>query len=164
MTGDRAPAGDTPMHGAHVIPDEVPEGTVPPSASMRTPEPTGDLRERLATALYRRLREQVGPDVGAQIRAEAKADDLVDAVLPVVEAWAAEIFTTERRREPDSLTVYPAHEGLYGRCGTCDQIRWQTEFHEEGRGAGKRSSHCGCCTHAHDLEPGGHEITRGESR
>lgn len=47
------------------------------------------LRDQITEALYRRLREQIGSDAGAQIRAEAKADDLADALLPVVDAETA---------------------------------------------------------------------------
>lgn len=49
------------------------------------------LRDRIEHALYRRLCEQVDLSVpGAGVRAEARAADLADAVLPVVEAWVAE--------------------------------------------------------------------------
>lgn len=33
---------DTPAHGVHVVRGEVPEGVVPPSTSMRPPEPAAD--------------------------------------------------------------------------------------------------------------------------
>lgn len=73
--------------------------------------PVGDLRERLAEALYRRLREQVGSDAGAQIRAEAKAADLVDAVLPVVEAETAAL---RQRAEEAERQRDTAREALAG--------------------------------------------------
>jgi hypothetical protein len=63
----------------------------------------------------------------------------------------------------DSLTVYPPHEGFYGRCDVCDRIRWATEIYTNGRGSPHRAQHCACCTHPHDLKSGGHTIpTRGK--
>ena len=57
------------------------------------------------------------------------------------------------------LTVYPPNEILYGRCETCREVRHETESgpyrYPE---AMKRSLHCGCCTHPHNLPPGGHDI------
>ena len=61
-----------------------------------------------------------------------------------------------------SLTVYPANEILYGRCGTCGQVRWSAELSYWTQQDGwmpKRSDHCGCCTHPHDLVPGGRDFT-----
>lgn len=70
---------------------------------MPEPEPPRlpDLRDQIAEALYRRLREQVGSDMGSQIRAEAKADDLTDAVMHVIEAamLAIEVDATQRADE-----------------------------------------------------------------
>lgn len=54
------------------------------------------------------------------------------------------------------LTVYPASEILYGRCEKCRTVRHATESWEPAR-----STHCACCTHPHDLAPGGHVIAGG---
>lgn len=64
--------------------------------------------------------------------------------------------------DTDALTVYPPIEGFDGRCDTCGQIRWETQIHAFHRGSARRSKHCGCCTHPHDLEPGGHTIPHRE--
>lgn len=56
------------------------------------------------------------------------------------------------------LTVYPPNVILYARCETCAQVRWTTEHSPAGSRATKRSLHCGCCTHPHDLPPGGHVL------
>lgn len=61
-------------------------------------------------------------------------------------------------RELKTFTIYPANSKLYGRCGTCKQAMWEVEYHDEFVGyAPRRSAHCGCCTHAHDLRSGGHD-------
>jgi hypothetical protein len=59
--------------------------------------------------------------------------------------------------ELDGLTIYSPNERLYGRCGTCGEERWATDFHTGGRGEPARSQHCGCCTHRHNLPNGGHD-------
>lgn len=65
--------------------------------------------------------------------------------------------------DTDSLTVYPANELFYGRCDTCGQVRWGTEIYTNGHGSPHPARHCDCCTHPHDLKPGGHTIpTRGK--
>lgn len=62
------------------------------------------------------------------------------------------------------LTVYPPNETLYGRCGTCGQVKHSTELWDNQgplRDTGydaERSYHCGCCAHPHNLDPGGHEL------
>jgi hypothetical protein len=58
----------------------------------------------------------------------------------------------------DQLTVYPANVILYGKCETCGQVRWETEFSPAGSCDEKRSVHRGCCAHPHDLPPGGHVL------
>ena len=61
-----------------------------------------------------------------------------------------------------SLTVYPANETLYGCCETCGRVFWSTELSHWSHGKGWdaiRALHCGCCTHPHDLAPGGHDFT-----
>jgi hypothetical protein len=60
------------------------------------------------------------------------------------------------------LTVYPPNEILYGRCETCGQVRWGTEMFSLRYRSQSGTTHCGCCTHAHDLPPGGHHITDRE--
>jgi hypothetical protein len=62
----------------------------------------------------------------------------------------------------DSLIVYSPNECMYGRCDTCNTVKWHTEIYTGHYGSPRRSAHCGCCTHPHDLKPGGHNIpTRG---
>ena len=64
--------------------------------------------------------------------------------------------------EPETgwdLTVYPPNELVYGRCETCGEIRWSTEMFSLRSRSKKRAMHCGCCTHPHDLAPGGHHIS-----
>jgi len=56
------------------------------------------------------------------------------------------------------LTVYPPNVRLYDQCETCGQVRWVTERRPAGSRDEKRSLHCGCCAHPHDLPPGGHEL------
>jgi hypothetical protein len=57
------------------------------------------------------------------------------------------------------FTIYPPHERFYGRCDTCHEVRWQVEYHEFDDEAGRyrRTTHCGCCTHRHNLSNGGHD-------
>lgn len=59
--------------------------------------------------------------------------------------------------DTDSLAIYAPH-AFYGFCEACGRTKWQTEIHAFHRGSPRRSTHCGCCTHPHDLEPGGHTI------
>ncbi len=59
--------------------------------------------------------------------------------------------------ELDTITIYPPHERWHGRCDTCNEIRWETEANTGGRGKPRRSTHCGCCTHRHNLPNGGHD-------
>jgi len=61
------------------------------------------------------------------------------------------------------LTVYPANEILYGRCEKCRTVRHATESCPADGPPWEpvRSEHCGCCTHPHDLAPGGHVIAGG---
>jgi len=68
-----------------------------------------------------------------------------------------------QRDDTDHLTVYPPVEKIYGRCDTCGQIRWHTEWHhnvysKDGGWRERRPMHCGCCTHPHDLANGGHTV------
>jgi hypothetical protein len=64
--------------------------------------------------------------------------------------------------DSDSLTVYAPNERMYGRCDTCNAVKWHTEIYTGHCGSPRRSAHCGCCIHPHDLKPGGHNIpTRG---
>jgi hypothetical protein len=61
----------------------------------------------------------------------------------------------------DTLIVYPQH-GIYGECLRCGVPRWETELYHYRTNAARRSSHCRCCTHLHDLEPGSYYVpTRG---
>ncbi len=60
--------------------------------------------------------------------------------------------------DTDHLCIYSPHEGFCGRCEKCGQVRWRTEIYPHHRGSPRRSTHCGCCTHPHDLKPGGHTI------
>jgi len=60
--------------------------------------------------------------------------------------------------DTDALTIYPPHEGFHGRCETCGEVRWKTEIYPFHRGSPRRSLHCACCTHPHDLKPGGATI------
>lgn len=62
------------------------------------------------------------------------------------------------------LTVYPPGEVLYGRCQTCGQVRWGTEMFSNRYRTQTSALHCGCCTHLHDLLPGGHYLTDRERR
>jgi hypothetical protein len=56
------------------------------------------------------------------------------------------------------FTVYPRNEGFYGRCETCGEVRWVTEHDEYAHGdEDRRRYHCACCTHPHNLSPGGHD-------
>ena len=57
------------------------------------------------------------------------------------------------------LTVYPPNEILYGRCEICGDVRHATQLHSLRWRSTSSAMHCGCCTHPHDLEPGGHFIT-----
>ena len=63
------------------------------------------------------------------------------------------------------LGVYPPNEILYGHCSDCGQVRWGTSKSRWGRNGWETtpSEHCACCTHPHDLEPGGHDLPQ-ESR
>jgi hypothetical protein len=60
----------------------------------------------------------------------------------------------------EQVTIYAPNERLYGRCDACGQVKWDTDrYRGDGSGhAPERGSHCGCCTHAHDLPPGGHTL------
>ena len=59
------------------------------------------------------------------------------------------------------LTIYAPNELLWGRCGECGQIRWFTERYPPRYDGGPlKATHCACCTHPHDLGPGGHTIKR----
>ena len=61
-------------------------------------------------------------------------------------------------RELKTFTIYPANATLYGICETCLQPRWEVEHHDEYDGyAPRRSLHCNCCEHSHDLPPGLHD-------
>lgn len=64
----------------------------------------------------------------------------------------------------EQVTIYAPNERLYGRCDACGQVKWDTDrYRGDGIGhATERGSHCGCCTHPHDLPPGGHTL-RGEA-
>lgn len=62
--------------------------------------------------------------------------------------------------DTDSLTIYAPNETMYGRCPVCKDVMWHTEIHAGHRGSSRRSKHCGCCTHPHDLNPGGYTIPR----
>jgi hypothetical protein len=62
------------------------------------------------------------------------------------------------------LTVYPPNEILYGRCETCGQVRWSTEAYSNRYHSQTTAMHCACCSHPHDLEPGGHDFTDREWR
>lgn len=64
---------------------------------------------------------------------------------------------TCNNRDLDTLGIYPPHEKFYGRCDACGEVRWETVFHVGGRGQGRTSTHCGCCTHRHNLPNGGHD-------
>lgn len=64
----------------------------------------------------------------------------------------------------DALIVYPPNERIYGRCEACGRVRWETQIYTDHRGRPHHARHCGCCTHPHDLRPGGHTIpSRGKS-
>ena len=60
-------------------------------------------------------------------------------------------------REMDEIGIYPPHEGFYGRCDRCGEVRWGTDRNIGGCGEPIRKTHCGCCTHLHNLPPGGHD-------
>ena len=57
------------------------------------------------------------------------------------------------------LTVYPPNAILYGTCDTCGQIRWGTERFNLRTREHTHATHCDCCTHPHNLQPGGHHIS-----
>ncbi len=62
--------------------------------------------------------------------------------------------------DAEMVAVFPANERLYGRCDTCGAARWMTDRYQ-GDGAGQdieRATHCGCCSHSHNLPPGGHTL------
>ena len=106
---DRMPTGDAPTHGVHVIPDEIPEGVVPPSTSMHPSAPGGNLRERLANTLHcpvcgvepgeHCLRAREDNRQPHMTRAQA-ADTLLPAVMAAVGAAVAE----EQQRADDRRT------------------------------------------------------------
>lgn len=91
-----------------------------------------------------------GPAKGL-VLAESMADAIIEAL--------ADQRAAQRVRE---LIVYPPVEAVYGRCLTCRTVRWGTD-RGGGRYApgGKCSLHCDCCTHPHDLPPGGHVLPEG---
>jgi hypothetical protein len=80
------------------------------------------------------------------------AESMADAIIEALADQRAALLARE-------LTVYPPVEAVYGRCETCRTVRWGTERGGPGGGTTwKRSLHCGCCTHPHDLLPGGHVL------
>ena len=60
-------------------------------------------------------------------------------------------------RDLDTLSIYPPNAKLYGTCATCGTVRWDTEKYTGGRGEPRRTTHCDCCTHRHNLPAGGHD-------
>lgn len=83
------------------------------------------------------------------------AESMADAIIAALAGQRRALLARE-------LTVYPPVEAVYGRCPTCRTVRWETH-RGGGRYApgGKCSMHCGCCTHPHDLPPGGHVLPEG---
>lgn len=124
--------------GCEMVGDQSPQIMEPGRATNLTWLPLDDLRTRqdLFPPL-RSLLERMAHDAEHERQVRAKVAE-------------------EQAREPDTLVVYPANEILYGRCETCGEIRWHTELTRH-RQQPIRSKHCGCCTHPHDLERGGHE-------
>ncbi|OLT13039.1 hypothetical protein BJF79_03830 [Actinomadura sp. CNU-125] len=134
------------------------------------PEPTPGsrsedlLRSALRAAIPAAGRHQVtiADDLGITTKhlcamLTGRARLTLDWAERIAEACGHEVVVAvERRSEPDGITVYPASEPLYGRCDTCGEIRWQTEYHRAGQRP-ERSDHCACCTHPHDLGRGHHE-------
>lgn len=126
----------TPTRGVHVIPGGVPEGVVPPSASMATPRP--DVPDELTAVGAQALRDQAhectGEDcplteqecwlshpvnwsgmVAGNTHIEGSADTVARVVLAAVlpearKAWFAELFGTPEeiaRREAEAAQRTP---------------------------------------------------------
>jgi hypothetical protein len=71
-------------------------------------------------------------------------------------------------RDTDSLSIYPPNATLYGKCPKCREVRWvsyrwtqDNGIHHNG--SPERKEHCLCCTHPHDLAPGGYFIPKAQA-
>jgi diadenosine tetraphosphate (Ap4A) HIT family hydrolase len=126
---------DTPTHGVHVIPEQVPEGIVPPSTSMHTPEPTGDLRERLAEALRICLAQAPqrptldGPPGRTEYRIGML--ELADAVLPIIKAEITAL--RERTERAENRAEAAGYEATSARLDLREAERDLAEAREELR-------------------------------
>jgi hypothetical protein len=60
-------------------------------------------------------------------------------------------------RNSDELIIQDRDE-TDGACETCGEVRWLSFLYTSHRGDPKAATHCGCCTHLHDLKPGAYVI------
>ncbi|GAA4225999.1 hypothetical protein GCM10022254_09450 [Actinomadura meridiana] len=82
MPDPTAPRPDVPARGVHVVPGEVPEGQVPPSASMHTPEQATRLRDTIADAITM----HPGNRTGTPEQRHPVSLMLAGAIIPAVQA------------------------------------------------------------------------------
>lgn len=128
----------------------------PAPAEERTPDVPDELLLLALSAFTGKKLDSLYDLIEVDSDDHEAVERVLRAVLPEHDRQVRAQVASERRQEPDSLTVYPANEKLYGRCDTCGEVRWHTEYDRAGCES-ERSEHCGCCVHPHDLGRGWHE-------